>query len=94
MFIKLLVLVLVLFAVGCVVIAALTPVSRAKGRIRLSASLFIGIAIPLGALSQAIAEGKLLLGVAGLVGGVFLVWIGLRKYRRDPEGRTPSAQIL
>jgi hypothetical protein len=94
MLVKLLVLVFVIFAVGCVVIAALTPVSRAKGRIRLAASLFIGIAFPLGALSQAIGEGKLLPSVVGFVAGVFLVWIGLRKYRRDPEGRTPSAQIL
>jgi threonine/homoserine/homoserine lactone efflux protein len=92
--INLLVLVFTLIAVGCVVIAALAPVSRAKGRMRLAGSLSIGIAIPLGGLSQAIREGKLLPSIVGLLGGVFLVWVGLRKYQRDPEGRTPSAQIL
>jgi hypothetical protein len=94
MLINLLVVVFAVCAVGCGVIAALTPVSRAKGRIRLAGSLFVGTAILLAALSQAIAEGKLRLGVAGLLGAAFLVWVGLRKYRRDPEGRTPSAQIL
>lgn len=94
MLIDVLALVFFVFAVGCVVIAALTPVSLTKGRIRLSGSLFAGIAVPLSVLSQAIREGKLLLSVVGLLGGVVLVWVGLRKYRRDPEGRTPSAQIL
>jgi hypothetical protein len=68
----LLVLVFVVFAVACVVIAALTPVSRATGRMLLARSLSIGIAFPLVTLSKAIGEGKLLPGL----GGVFLVWVG------------------
>lgn len=81
-------------AAGCVLIAALTRVSRAKGRIRLAGALLIGTAFPVAALSQAITVGKVLPGVIGVLGGLFLVWVGLRKYRRDPEGRTPLAQIL
>jgi threonine/homoserine/homoserine lactone efflux protein len=94
MLMNLLVLVFAVCAIGSVVTAALIPVSRAKGRIRLAGSFFIGIAFPLGALEQTIAEGKILPGIVGFIGGAFLVWVGLRKYQRDPEGRTPPAQIL
>jgi len=94
MFIKALVLGLAICACCCGVIAAFTPISRLKGRARLAGSLFVGIAIPLGALSEAIAHRNIVTAVIGLTAGVFLVWVGMRKYRRDPEGRTPSAQIL
>jgi hypothetical protein len=94
MFIKALVLGLAVCACCCVLIAAFTPISRAKGRARLAGSLFIGIAIPLGVLPEAIAQRKAITAVIGLAAGVFLVWVGMRKYRRDPEGRTPSARIL
>ena len=93
-FMNLLVVVLFLITVGCAVIAALTPVSRAKGYTRLAASLFCGPALMLHLLAQAFDEGEFLPGVIGLFVGVFLVWVGLRKHRRDPEGRTPPAQIL
>jgi hypothetical protein len=83
-----------ILTLACGVIGALTPVSRAKGRIRLAGSLIIGIAIPLGAIAQAVQEGRLRLGVGGILGGTFLVFVGLRKYHRDPEGRTPPAQLL
>lgn len=81
-------------AVCCGVIAALTPVSRTKGRLRVAGSLLIGMAISFGALSQGVAEGNLWLGLVGFLCGVCLVWLGLRKYRRDPEGRTRASQIL
>ena len=45
-------------------------------------------------LSQALAQGKPLLVVVGLIGGVFLVWLGLRKHQRDPQGRTSPDKIL
>jgi hypothetical protein len=75
-------------------IAALTPVSRAKGRTRLAASLLVGAEFILGALSQMAKEGHLWPGILGLAAGAFLSWIGLRKYLRDPEGITPSAKML
>ena len=81
-------------AVFCALAGALIPRSRAKGRLRLLGSLLIGCAFPVMALSQAVAQHKALLIVVGLVCGSFLVWVGFRKYRRDPEGRTPPAQIL
>lgn len=94
MSLNLLALVFALCAGGCVMLAALTSISSAKGRIRLVGSVFIGLAIVLSGLSKAIGEGKPQLGVFGLLGGILLMWLGLRKYRRDPEGRTPPARIL
>src|SRR3569833_3271171 len=92
--IKFLVVLLAISAVCCVIAASLIPVSRAKGRRRLAGSLFIGTAFLLGGLLQAVEQRSVFLVVVGLIGGAVLVWIGLRKYRRDPEGRTPSARIL
>jgi sulfite exporter TauE/SafE len=70
------------------------PTSRLKGRVRLASSLLVGAAFPVMAISQGVMQRKPLLSVVELIAGAFLVWLGLRKYRRDPEGRTPSAQIL
>ena len=47
-----------------------------------------------GGLDQIVKEDHLWPGSIGLLAGVFLVWIGLRKHRRDPEGRTPARSIL
>jgi ABC-type xylose transport system permease subunit len=94
MFVRILPLGLVVIAVACVLIAALTPVSRQKGRIRLAGSLCIGAAFLIGSVSQILTKGKSIPALIGALCGVFLVWVGLRKYRRDPEGRSPSAQIL
>jgi len=92
MFIRILPLGLVVLAVMCVLVAALTPVSRAKGRLRLAGSLSIGAVFFIGSVPQIFAVGWP--AVIGTFCGVFLAWVGLRKYRRDPEGRSPSAQIL
>jgi len=88
--VKLLVLLLAVGAVCCVMIAALTPVSRAKALRRLAGSLFIGTAFPLGALSQAVEQRTPIPAVVGMIGGAFLVWIGFRKYRRDPRRANAS----
>ena len=91
MLINVLALASVLLAVACVVIAALTPVSRRKGQLRLAGSISIGILFLLSsALSHALIKQK----VFGAVAGAFLIWVGWRKYRLDPQGRTPSAKIL
>jgi len=85
---------LAICAISCVVLAALIPTSSIKGRIRLAGSLLVGAAFLVASLSQALAQGKPILFVVGLMGGAFLVWLGLRKYRRDPQGRTRPDQIL
>lgn len=86
--------VLAVLAVVSVMIAAVTPTSRTKGRLRLAGSLLIGTAFVVGSLCQALIEAKLWLGLVGVSAGLFLGWVGMRKYRRDPEGRTRASQIL
>ena len=84
----------IICALLCAFIAALMPVSRAKGQTRLAASLLVGAGFTVGALVQIEKQAHLWPGIAGLAAGVFLSWIGLRKYRRDPEGLTPAAKML
>ena len=86
--------VLAVLAVVSVMIAAVTPRSRTKGRLRLAGSLLIGTAFVVGSLCQALIEAKLWLGLVGVSAGLFLGWVGMRKYRRDPEGRTRASKIL
>jgi hypothetical protein len=86
-------LVFIVAAVLCVVVAALLPVSKAKGWTRLSGSLSLGTGLAMGLL-QAAPEGHLWQRFMGLVLVLILMWVGVRKHKRDPEGRTPSAQIL
>lgn len=94
MLVKWLVFILVVGSLGCCLTAIVTPVSLAKGRMRFLGSLLIALAIPLGAIDQAITTSDLAPGVMGLLAGAFLAGVGVRKYRRDPEGRTPPAQML
>ena len=84
-------LVLVLFAFLCVIVAAMAPVSKLKGQARLLASLSLGLGFFVNCLVQTFAIWQLLLGLAA---GAMLILLGLRKYRRDPEGKTPAATIL
>jgi lipopolysaccharide export LptBFGC system permease protein LptF len=83
-----------LLALFCVLIAAVISVSKAKGQLRLMASILVAAGFILGSLLQMVSEKRLWPGSLGVVAGVFLAWIGLRKYRRDPDGRTPSRLIL
>ena len=85
MFVRILPLGLGVLAVACILIAALTPVSRQKGRIRLAGSICIGVAFLIGSVSQILKKGKSIPALFGTLSGVFLVWVGLRKYRRGPE---------
>jgi hypothetical protein len=85
---------LIILAVVSVAIAMLIPRSRAKGRMRLAGSLLLGLAFIVtfpGLLQQTPHSWR---AIVVPVGGVFLIWVGVRKYRRDPEGRTPAARIL
>lgn len=85
---------LVLLAVLCVIIAALTPVSRLKGQLRLLGSLLAGAAFCTGSVVQVAQDHRQWPGLLLSAMGGCLIWLGLRKYRRDPEGKTPSATIL
>ena len=85
---------LVLLAVLCVILAALLPVSRAKGWTRLLGSMFVGAGVGTALLSQPTSDNRVWPRVFGIVAGPLLMWAGLRKHRRDPEGRTPAASIL
>ncbi len=61
---------------------------------RLLASLCLSGAFLFGSITQIIAENRLWPASFGLLAGLVLAWIGFRKHRRDPDGRTPSATIL
>jgi hypothetical protein len=85
---------LVVAAAVIVPISMMMPASRAKGKTRLAGSLLLGAVLVLISVFQVVAgdcrwqEGILLLG------GVGLAYLGVRRYRKDPEARTPAAQIL
>ncbi len=85
---------LVLPGLAFAVVAAFTPVSPQKSLRRLIASLLVGAAFAVGSLLQIFTERRLWPGAFGLGAGVFLVWVGFRKRKRDPDGRTPAAQVL
>jgi len=75
-------------------IAAITPISRLKGRLRLAGSCLAGSGIFIEGLTPITRERLIFRSMLCLGAGVFLIWVGLRKYRRDPEGRTQPRQIL
>jgi hypothetical protein len=80
--VRVLPLVFILFALLCIVVAAVMPISSAKGKTRLAGSLSVCLAFVLGALFQITHEGHLWPGIVGLLAGAFLAWAGLRKFRR------------
>ena len=84
---------LILLAVLCVAVAAVIPISRTKGQVRLAGSLLAGAAFVVGSLLP-MAGGKLWQRSVGVAMGALLAWFGLREYRRDSEGRTPAATVL
>ena len=87
-------LVFVVAAALSVLIATLTPVSRFKGRIRLLGSCLVGVAFLVTSVTEMIRAEKLWPQSLLTAAGIFLIWIGFRKYQRDPKGRTRTASIL
>ncbi len=85
---------LILIAFMCILIAALIPASKAKGQVRLLGSLFVGTGFCLDSLLHLMEGTESLQRSIELLAGAMLIWLGSRKYRRDPEGRTPPASIL
>jgi len=70
-------------------LAATAKASQRKGLLRLSASARVSLGFAAGGVVQVINERRLWPGCFGLVASCFLAWVGVRKYNRDPEGRTP-----
>lgn len=86
--------VLVLLALTCASVAGLMRVSPRKGQIRLLASLLVAAALSFGGLAQMVSEKALWPAIFGVLAGSFLVWMGFRKYKRDPFGKTPAGKML
>jgi hypothetical protein len=70
------------------------PVSRVKGKTRLVGSLLAGAGFCTASFDLIVTQRQLWRGVLVLLMGGLLIWFGTRKYSRDPEGKTPSANIL
>ena len=85
---------LILSAVVCVVVQALMPKSRRKGNVRFAGSLLVGIVFGAEALLQIASRHRFWPEVLLLLMGGLLIWVGVRKRNRDPEGRTPPAAVL
>jgi len=86
--------ILAIAAVFITLIALAVPVSRAKGRMRLMGSCLIGTAFLLASLTEMIYERAFWPKVIVALAGIFLIWVGFRKYQRDPDGKTPAAKML
>jgi hypothetical protein len=91
---KFLPVIFILIGLACALIATLMPVATPKGRIRLASSLAVGLGFIIGAIGQVVEEGNIWPGGLGFVVGIFLSWIGVRKYHRDPKGKTRANQML
>lgn len=85
---------LILLGLAAALVAALSAVSPQKGLWRLAGSLLVGAAFTVGSMAQMVKETRLWPGIFGLGAGAFLMWIGYRKYKKDPRGNTPAAQML
>lgn len=94
LYVKLIAAGIIVLAALSVPIAAMIPKSQLKRRFRLAGSLLLGIGLVVASVGEMIQSGRLLPEGILTAGGVFLVYVGVRKYRRDPEGRTAPAQIL
>jgi hypothetical protein len=94
LFLRLLPASLIISGLACAFIAAVTRVSLRKGTLRLLASLLVSAAFVAGASIQIANEDKVWPDSFGVGAGLFLTWIGWRKYRKDPTGTTPASRML
>jgi len=84
----------IIAAVLTVPIAAVLPVSTRKGSIRLLGSILLGVGFCLESLTLFKEEHRMGPGIFCLCGGVFLMWVGVLKNRRDPLGKEPAARTF
>jgi hypothetical protein len=87
--VRILPLVSILLAVVCVLVQALMPVSRTKGTTHLAGSTLLGGGLCAQSLIQMASQHGFWAKVILLPMGGVLIWLGVRKHSRDPEGRTP-----
>jgi hypothetical protein len=92
--VKILPLVAILLAVVCVLVQALIQVSRAKGNTRLAGSILLGGGLSAASVIHMASHLESWPEVILLPMGGILIWLGVRKHSRDPEGKTPPAAIL
>jgi hypothetical protein len=85
---------LILLGLASALVATLSAISAQKSPWRLATSVFVGAAFTVGSIAQMLKENQLWPGAFGLGAGVFLMWIGYRKYKKDPDGNTPAAKML
>ncbi len=85
---------MIIIGLLCALVAIAFPVSRQKGNMRLAASSLVGTGFVIGAVAQIGSGGAMWPAIFGVVAGIFLDYVGWRKYRRDPEGRTRPAKML
>ncbi len=85
---------LIVLAILCLIVAALVPVSRAKAYARLLGSLCVGTGFVIDSVLQVVNAGGSWPRYFEGIAGALLLWVGLRKFGRDREGRTPAARIL
>jgi hypothetical protein len=86
---------LCLIVIGAIsaLIALAIPISKIKGIMRLIGSFTVGAGF-CSASYAILKQGLVVQGTLIITFGLLLLWLGLRKYQRDPEGRTPAASIL
>jgi len=85
---------LIVFGLVFALVAALRPVSRFKGQARLFSSLLVGGAFFIGGFTQIRQSAQLWPGSFGVLAGLWLAWIGWRKFERDPDGKTSASKML
>lgn len=92
--VRLLPLVPILLAVFCVLVQTLMPISRTKGNTRLAGSIVLGGGLTAESVIQMASQHRFWPEVILLPMSGVLIWLGVRKHSRDPEGKTPTAAIL
>jgi hypothetical protein len=88
---RLLPLVPILLAVVCVLVQASMPVSALKGNTRLAGSILAGVGLSAESVIQMASQHRFWPEAILLPMGGILIWLGVRKHSRDPEGKTPPA---
>jgi thiol:disulfide interchange protein len=84
----------ILLGLALALVAAIIKVSERKGLFRLAASIAVALGFVIGGAAQMTSERPIWPGCFGLAASCFLAWMGVRKFNRDPEGRTPPASML
>jgi hypothetical protein len=85
---------LIMLGLLCALIAALQGISRSKGKARLLSSFSIAGGLFISGVLQIPIDRKPWPGDLLPLAGIFLAWIGWRKFERDPNGKKPASKML